>query len=199
MICGRGRDGVALAQEPRGSNHAADGGRIMREKIVRGVLACAVAALLGGCGAPEKIGEQSSALTSDITGIPGCPGTWQLAETWEGFVGQYLRTNLIGLTNGDLMTLGIFTATLEPESIRFTGSYLGSFFGTAAQGGTYVALESNPLIGSLIVLTPATPLLAQTVYAAIGIRRNAFGNIAAVCLSGAEHDGMPFVIDRVGL
>lgn len=168
----------------------------MLEKIVWGG-ACGVAVLLAGCGAQDTAREQASAIVSDdVVDVPGCPGAWQLAETYDGLVGQYLRNDLSALEEGDLLTLGIFTLAHEPRSIRDEGNYLASLFGSAMQGGTYEAIEANPLIGSLLILEPSVPRAPQTVYAVIGLRRDAVGHVAALCLAGSTS---PFQLNRIGL
>jgi hypothetical protein len=169
----------------------------MFENIIRSGV-CGVALLLAGCGAQDTVRDQVSAIVSDdaVVGVPGCPGTWQLPETYEGLVGQYLRNDLSALEEDDLLTLGIVTLAHEPRSIRDEGNYLASLFGAATQGGTYAAVEANPLIGSLLILEPAPRSAPQTVYAVIGLRRDVVGNVAALCLAGSTR---PFQLNRIGL
>ena len=171
----------------------------MFKKMIRGCV-CGVAAMLAGCGAQETVDDRVSAIVrnDDVSGVPGCPGTWQLPESYDGLVGQYLRSDLSSLKQGDLMTLGILTLAHEPESIRDRGNYLASVFGAAMQGGTYEAIETNPLIGAYLILSPSTATTPPMAFAVIGVRHNVARNIAAVCL-GPSTEGSPFQLNRIGL
>ncbi len=165
----------------------------MVKSIFRGAL-CSLAVLCG-CGAQAPTSEQPSALTStDISGLQGCSGTFQLPQTYDGLVGQYLRSNLTTIGHGDIMTLDFETMAPIPQSPKVTGSYLANDYGTGLQSGTYVALESNPLIGSLLTLTP-TGSSSSTTLAIIGLRRDSLGNVSALCIS-SDNEGNPFELDR---
>jgi hypothetical protein len=151
--------------------------------------------------AAEVAGEAAPRmLEASATPCVGVPGGG--IDSYDGFPGYYARQ--LPYADDELVTLQIVDLEQVEGWMGVTGDYNAIVYRDGLfsfEGGGYLAVPNNPAIGPAIGFDRDGDELIDEVYFVLGVRRNLFGNIAALCLGKPHEDGSgtAFAMTRMGL
>ncbi|HZI13952.1 MAG TPA: hypothetical protein VE153_26525 [Myxococcus sp.] len=150
--------------------------------------------VLMGCG-----GLEAQPAADEATGTTES-AVYVTPDNLSGLLGSYSRASWPPAPAEELTTLSLY-GTETPD--RVEGSYLRTvsrvcpYYGCNSETGSYVALASNPAIGSVIVFNDPLGTTTRDSYSLISIQRSAFtGKITNIVLVKNAQGAQQFTLNR---
>ncbi len=146
--------------------------------------------VLMGCGSPEV-----QPATDDATGTTES-AVYVTPDNLSGLLGSYARASWPPAPAEELTSLSLY-GTETPD--RVEGTYLRTVSRLCcnSETGSYVALASNPAIGSVIVFNDPLGTTTRDSYSLISIQRSVFtGKITNIVLVKNAQGSQQFTLNR---